>query len=118
MNDITPRADALIHLLCEVWTEDGKIQGEILSPEVFCEYDLLLDLPREWRPITDWVSETIDEIEIEFFLPENFEVCEEVLLYEVIGRFSISAYKDYWGDYDEEYDFEIIKWSCDYTDDD
>jgi hypothetical protein len=46
------------------------------------------------------------------FVPDGLEVCEEPIWLEVIGRYSVTGWKDYWGEYDEDFEFEILSWSA------
>lgn len=108
------RASAIIHVLIRIWQEDGKVQYEEEFRNIHADFELILELPSNIRPIEDWVDEALGEIELhEYILPDKFEVCKEPILYEAIGEFTIIGHKDYWGEYDEDYDFVLYKWSCD-----
>ncbi len=100
-------------MMIKLWIDDEKeVNSEIEFLDIHNKPELILNLKSNQRPVIDWFEESISEIETEYFLPDKFEVCEDPIIYEVIGEFSIYGYKDYWGEYDEEYEFKIIEWSC------
>jgi hypothetical protein len=110
-------ADAEIYVMIRVWAEDGKIRSETENIEINCAHELMFNLQSNYRPIRYWIEDALNEIWIEdYILPTRFEVCEEPILYECIGNFSITGEVDYWGEYDEEYDFELKEWSVDFED--
>lgn len=112
------RITTTIHVLIRIWQEDGKILCEEEFIHVHADPELFLELPLFVRPIEDWVDEILGEIELhEYILPDKFEICEEPILYEAIGEFTIIGYKDDWGEYDEDYDFVLHQWSCEVDED-
>ena len=113
----TFRGKAHIHLLIRLWADEGLVNYEIVDKKVFEDSELILNLPEGMRPMEDWVSDAVDHVDIEDFMPSRFEVCEEPILYEVRGIFKAFGYKDYWGEYDEEYEFECSCWTCEIEED-
>lgn len=111
---ITQQASATIHVMIRIWQEDGRIKYEEEFRDVlYAEPELILELPLGKRPTIDWVFEILGEIDLhEFILPDRFELCEEPVLYEAIGKFYIEGGEDYWEEYYEYYNFELTRWSC------
>lgn len=101
------------HYLFRLWRENGEIFCEIEFVTIF-EPSLILNLNSNERSIEDWFQESIEEnigLNIYSFLPDNLEICEEPILLEGIGTYSVQAWKDYWGEYDEDFDFNLTDWS-------
>ncbi len=109
---------AKIHVMIRIWLDDfGLFDYEVQFSQVLCKPELILELPTFHRTEQDWLEEIIGEINLnEFILPDKFEICEEPILYECIGVFSVIGSFDYWGEYEEEYDFKLEQWSCDFED--
>ena len=89
---------------------------ELLSVDVFFP-ELVLSLPDNYRPLTDWFIESFSEEDLEYFLPDNFERCEEPILFEALGTYSIDGSTDYYGEYDEDTCFEMDDWAADFPED-
>ncbi len=103
------------HVMIKVWANSGKIKYEEQFCTVLCSPQLILELPSGYRTNQDWLDEVISEIDLaELILPEKFEICAEPLLYECIGELIVTGSHDYLGEYDEEYEFELEKWTCDF----
>ena len=108
-----------VHILIRIWKENKDIHYE---PEFAitqgCQ-ELHLDIPYSQRPTDDWITEALECAmynDIRMFLPDlgdgkTIEICEEPIFYEVIGEFHINGYKDYYGEYDEEYCFDVLQWT-------
>ena len=112
-------AFGIIHVLIRIWKNNGITEHEVEFVKTRGCRELLLDIPNGRRPKDDWIMEAVDSAlynDIKIFLPElgdgkTIEICEEPILYEVIGEFHINGYKDYYGEYDEEYCFDVRQWS-------
>lgn len=103
-----------VHFLTRVWL-DGKTVCMELDFLDFFEPEFILSLKPSTRTIADWWEESMREDIVglpECFLPENFEVCEEPVLLEVIGVYSAQGWTDADGEYDEDFTFEIINWTA------
>lgn len=106
-----PRPNA--HFLVRLWREGKSIEHEIEFHHMF-EPTLVLELKEDLRPLEDWWQESMEENlyhNISSFLPPGLEVCAEPIWFEAIGRYSAHGWRDYWGEYDEDFDFELISWS-------
>lgn len=104
------------HFLGRVWCEGSRACIELYSFRFF-QPTLELDLPENHRTIQDWWEESMHEnlsCDPASFLPPGFEVCEEPVWFEAIGNYSATGWKDYWGEYDEEYEWRIDQWSVDF----
>ncbi len=106
-------ATSKLHTMIKIWAENDKICYEEEFCHLSCRPELILDLPPGYCTAQDWMEEALSNISLdELILPDKFEVCEEPVLYEVIGTFWVSGATDYWGEYDEDYDFDLEQWTC------
>lgn len=113
-------ATAEVHLVFRVLLEDdGNIGQDLLLCEINTGgFELILGYPENKRPIQDFISESLMEFtnDVGNFLPENVEICKEYqILFECIGDFSVWGFYDYFGEYDEESEFELKQWSIDFA---
>lgn len=107
------------HILIRFWKEDKNVRYELEFVKIRGCQELYLDLPDNHRPTDDWITEAVENAiysDIIMFLPdlgdgETIEICEEPIFYETIGEFTIEGNQDYYGEYDEEYSFEVRQWS-------
>ena len=101
------------HFTARVWIENGRPQIEVNSLTLF-EPSLTFMLKEGTRPVQDWWHESMEgELDNSpgAFLPDGLELYDEPIWLEVIGRFTAQGYKDYWGEYDEDFEFEIDQWT-------
>ena len=108
---------AKVHILMRVWQEKNFLDKhvnyhEIELLDIFCEPELILDLPDNKRTLQDWLKEVVSEEDPDIFLHTSLEICREPILYEAIGVLRVDGWKDYWGEYYEDVTFQIIEWSC------
>lgn len=89
---------------------------EILTLDVFSS-ELILALPDNCRPTSDWFSESFREEDLRYLLPDNFELYEEPILFEALGTYHIDGRTDYYGEYDEDTCFEMDDWAADFPED-
>ena len=90
---------------------------EIVEVQLFIP-ELVLNLPDGNRTDEDWYRESFADEDLFEFLPENLELCEETILFECLGNYSVNGYNArFTGEYDEETFFDIIDWSADVLDD-
>ena len=109
----TQHTSTIVHAMIYIWLEDGEIQYDEMFVVSCGIPELTLELPLNIRPTRDWVDEALNEIRLhEYILPNKFEVCEEPIFYEAIGEFAIRGWFNYWGEYDEEYNFTLHRWTC------
>lgn len=109
---------ANIYFLARAWTEKLKINIELHNWKVF-QPQLTLHLKEGLRPLEDWYEEAFTENVVdnpECFVPDGLELCEEPVWLEVIGTFDVIGSTDYYGEYDEEISFDIIKWTVEVED--
>lgn len=110
-------ASDIVHILIRLWKEDKNVRYELEFAKVQGCQELYLDLPDNSRPVEDWVAQAVEDVsDIQIFLPdlgdgETIEICEEPIFYETIGEFTIEGNQDYYGEYDEEYSFDVRQWS-------
>lgn len=113
------RASDISHILIRIWKHNGFINHEIELVRVRGCHKLYLDLPDNQRPTDDWITEAVGDAmsaNITMFLPdlgdgETIEICEEPIFYEAIGEFVVDGSWDYYGEYDEDYSFDVHEWS-------
>ena len=111
---------ANVYFLARVWTEvqNKKVPNiniELHNWKVFYP-QLTLNMKENHRPLEDWYEEAFTENVVhnpEFFIPDELELCEEPIWLEVIGTLGVTGSTDYFGEYDEEIDFDIINWTID-----
>ena len=75
---------------------------------------MVLNLKEGFRPFEDWWEESfLDEVSTvpECFIPDGLEICDEPIWLEVIGRFRAQGWQDYYGEYDEDFEFNIVDWT-------
>jgi len=89
---------------------------EILSVDVFYP-ELVLSLKENHRPTTDWFVESFGEEDLRYLLPDNLELCEEPILFEALGTYTIEGHTDYYGEYDEDTCFEMDNWVAEFPED-
>jgi len=106
-------AKGKLHAMIRVWAENGKICYEEEFCRLDCQPELTLNLSPGICTVQNWMEEVLTNLSLdELILPDKFEVCEEPVLCEVIGTFWVSGATDYWGEYDEDYDFDLEQWTC------
>jgi len=89
---------------------------ELLTVDVFVP-ELVLSLPDNHRPLTDWFIEAFKEEDFRELLPDYLELCEEPILFEAMGTYHIEGSTDYYGEYDEDTWFEMDDWAADFPED-
>ncbi len=84
---------------------------EIIELDVFIP-QLLLELEDGHRPTEEGYKETFRESDdVCRIVADHVELCEDTILFEAIGTYSVQGSRDYWGEYDEETTFEMHQWS-------
>ena len=89
---------------------------ELLTVDVFLP-ELVLNIDPNHRPLTDWYIESFQEEELRDLLPDNLELCEDPILFEAMGKYSVDAWQDYFGEWDQTSDFAIISWAVAFPED-
>ena len=89
---------------------------ELLTVDVFIP-ELVLSLPDNHRPLTDWFIEAFTEEDFRDLLPDHLELCEEPILFEAMGTYIIEGSTDHYGEYDEYTWFEMNDWCADFPED-
>lgn len=105
---------ANVYFIARVWIEDLNINIELHYWKVFYP-ELTLNLKENHRPMEDWCEEAFTENVVdnpEFFIPDELELYEEPIWLEVIGTIEVMGSTDYYGEYDEEVNFDIIEWTA------
>lgn len=73
---------------------------------------LTLDTPDNQRPFEDWYRESLEMEDFLDLIPKEVELyCNEYILFECVGVYSITGSMDYYGEYDEETDFNMSYWT-------
>lgn len=98
-----------------LWCEDGRIRCEVDESTIFIP-ELQTDDSK--RSLESWYQETLRENLVDspegFFPDERFEVYKEPIIYEAIGEYWVTGHTDYWGEYDEDWYFDIKEWTADF----
>ena len=89
---------------------------ELLTVDVFVP-ELVLSLPDNNRPLTDWFIEAFKEEDFRELLPDYLELYTEPILFEAMGTYRIEGSTDYYGEYDEDTWFEMDDWAADFPED-
>ena len=108
-----------IYFLARVWREFGRTEVELHEWKLF-EPELTLNLKKGFRPIEDWWEESFMEnvcYNPESFTPDGLELYDEPIWLEVIGSYSAQGWQDYYGEYDEDFEFNIIDWTVEVEED-
>lgn len=102
-----------VYFLARVWLENLEVNIELHNWTVFIP-ELILNLKENHRPIQNWYEESFtDYIENnpESFIPPKLEICQEPIWLEVIGAFNVIGSTNYYGEYDEDIEFDFIEWT-------
>jgi hypothetical protein len=107
------------HLLGRLWRDDCGLQFEVEEWSVSCR-ELVLALPPGQQSIQSYLSESMLEDVYnnpDIFLPAQLEVCEEPILFEVLGQYQCESWQDYWGEWDGSSEFDIDQWTVAFEED-
>ena len=91
---------------------------EVLGIDVFVP-ELILNLKENHRTVEDWYRESIEMEDFRDWIPSEVELyCEEYIIFECMGVYSIEGRRDYLVEYDETTDFAMVDWAIEVDDED
>lgn len=98
-----------------VWCDNGDDMFEIEEATIFIPE---LQTDDKIGSLENWYQESLQEklegFPESFFPDEQFETYKDPIIYEVIGEYRVVGERDYWGEYDEDWYFDIKEWTADF----